>query len=85
VSSRFKELAVSAGLPAIKLHEARHTAATLGLEAGLDIKIVSDQLGHSTTQITQDLYTHVRQALHDAAAEQVVALLPSRTKRETGS
>ncbi|TDD34621.1 hypothetical protein E1286_40690 [Nonomuraea terrae] len=43
----FKALAQAAGLPVIRLHEARHTAATLGLEAGLDIKIVSAQLGHS--------------------------------------
>lgn len=85
VSLHFKELTIAAGLPAIKLHEARHTAATLGLEAGLDIKVVSDQLGHSTTRITQDLYTHVRRAVHDAAAEQVVALLPERARRETGS
>ncbi|MGH8964666.1 MAG: tyrosine-type recombinase/integrase, partial [Actinomycetes bacterium] len=52
VSKYFKRLAAAAGVPVIRLHEARHTAATLGLEAGLDIKIVSDQLGHSTTRIT---------------------------------
>ena len=41
VSLRFREIAAEAGLPAIKLHEARHTAASLGLEAGLDVKVVS--------------------------------------------
>ena len=60
VSRRFRELAAAAGLPVIKFHAARHTAATLALEAGIDIKIVSEQLGHSTTRITQDLYQHVR-------------------------
>jgi integrase len=78
VSERFKELAKKAGLPVIKLHEARHTAATLGLEAGLDVKIVSVQLGHSGTAITRDLYQHVRRAVHEAAAEKVVALVPVR-------
>lgn len=78
VSKYFRRLAAAAGLPVIRLHEARHTAATLGLEAGLDIKIVSDQLGHATTRITQDLYTHVRQAVHDEAAETVLNLLPER-------
>jgi hypothetical protein len=58
VSALFKELSAEAGLPVIKLHAARHTAATLALEAGVDVKVVSDQLGHSTTTITRDTYTH---------------------------
>ncbi len=85
VTERFKDIARDAGLPVIKLHEARHTAASLGLEAGLDIKVVSDQLGHSTTRITHDLYQHVRQAVHDDAAEKVVALLPERPKARNGA
>jgi len=86
VSRRFRELAKAAGLPVIKFHAARHTAATLALEAGVDIKIVSEQLGHSTTRITQDLYQHVRLQVHQDSAEKVVALLPERVRaRETGS
>jgi len=78
VSGRFKELAAEAGLPVIKFHAARHTAASLALEAGVDIKVVNDQLGHSTTTITRDTYQHVRRATHRAAAERVVALLPEK-------
>ncbi|MFF4776304.1 hypothetical protein ACFY05_25925 [Microtetraspora fusca] len=37
----------------IKLHETRHTAATPGLEAGLNMKIVSTQFAHSTTTTTR--------------------------------
>jgi len=85
VSARFREIAAAAGLPVIKLHEARHTAATLGLEAGIDIKVMSDQLGHSTTRITEDLYTHVRMAVHDQAAEQIVSLIAQHQRKETGS
>ncbi len=86
VSRHFGELAIAAGLPRIRLHEGRHTAATLALEAGLDVKIVSDQLGHSTTTITRDLYQHVRRAVHDEAAEKVLALLPARKATDrTGS
>ena len=44
---RFRELADEAGLPPIKLHEGRHTAITLGLEAGIDLKTMADQAGHS--------------------------------------
>jgi integrase len=72
---RFRELAESAGLPPIKLHEGRHTAATLGLESDVPLKVVSDQLGHSGIGITADLYTHVRRARHDEAAERVAQLL----------
>jgi integrase len=87
VSARFKELAAVAGLPVIKFHAARHTAASLALEAGVDIKVVSDQLGHSSTQITHDTYQHVRRAVHRNAAEKVVALLPDEAAapRKAGS
>jgi integrase len=79
--ARFRALAEAAGLPPIKLHEGRHTAATLGLESGVDLKIVSDQLGHSGIGITADLYTHVRRARHDEAAERVAQLLfPTQTE-----
>ncbi len=76
VSHRFRELAKEAGLPVIKFHAARHTAATLALEAKVDIKIVSEMLGHSTTRITQDLYQHVRVQVQIDAAETAVELLP---------
>jgi integrase len=86
VSRRFRELAEAAGLPVIKFHAARHTAATLALEAGIDIKIVSEELGHSTTTITRDLYQHVRHQVHVDSAEKVVELLPGNRKaRGTGS
>jgi integrase len=86
VPRRFRELAKAAGLPIIKFHAARHTAATLAPEAGVDIKIVSEQLGHSTTRITQDLYQHVRLRVHAESAEKVVELLPGRDgAHETGS
>jgi integrase len=86
VSQHFRELAVVAGLPVIKLHEGRHTAATLARQARIDLKMVSEQLGHSTTRITQDLYQHVVRAEHDRAAEQVLSLIPeSNRSRKTGS
>lgn len=82
LTNTFKAIATKAGLPVIRLHDGRHTAASLGLEAGIDIKIVSDQLGHATTRITQDLYTHVRRQVHDDAAEKIVSLLPERRNRD---
>jgi len=85
ISRRFKEMAAEAGLPVIKFHGARHTAATLALQAKVDTKIVSEQLGHSTTRITEDLYQHVSVKMQIGAAETVVDLLPKHKRRETGS
>jgi integrase len=57
----------------MRFHDARHTAASIALESGIDIKVVSDQLGHSTTRLTHDLYQHVIRRLHDEAADLVAA------------
>ena len=84
ISRRFKVMAAEAGLPVIKFHAARHTAATLALQGKVDTKVVSETLGHSTTRITEDLYQHVSVQMQIGAAETVVALLPER-KRGTGS
>ena len=75
MTSRFRRRAEAAGVPVIRFHEGRHTAATLGLEGGVEVKLVSDQLGHANTGITQDTYQHVRRARHDAAAERVDELV----------
>jgi integrase len=80
VSRHFIDLSERAGLPRIQLHAGRHTAASLRLEAGVDIKVVSEGLGHSNTSITQNLYTHVRRVLHDRAADAVIQLLPERKR-----
>ena len=86
ISRRFKELAKDAGLPVIKFHAARHTAASLMFDAEIDVKVVQEVLGHSTSVITRDIYTHVRRKRHQDAAERTVALLPERKgPLETGS
>jgi integrase len=85
ISRRFKELAAEAGLPVIKFHAARHTAATLALQAKVETKVVSETLGHSTTRITEDLYQQVSVQMQIGAAETVVSLLSERSTRKTGS
>ncbi len=47
------------GLPAIRLHDLRHTHATLLLAAGVPVKLVSERLGHATATITLGIYAHV--------------------------
>ena len=60
-------LVIVAGLPRITLHGARHSFATVALEAGVDVLYVSSRLGHSSPAITQSVYQHVRsERLEDA-------------------
>jgi integrase len=46
-------------LPTIRVHDLRHTHATLLLAAGVPVKVVSERLGHSTVTITMEIYQHV--------------------------
>jgi len=68
-TKRFQRAVASAGLPAIRFHDLRHTAATILLGKGVHVKLVSEMLGHSTIVLTLDTYSHVIPAMHaDAAA-----------------
>ena len=62
-------------LPKIRLHDLRHTHATLGLGAGVPIKVMSDRLGHATTSFTMDVYMHAIPAVEDDAADQIADLM----------
>jgi integrase len=64
-----------ADLPRIRLHDLRHTWATLALVAGVDVKIVSERLGHSSPMITWQTYQHVIKGMQSDAAERVAALI----------
>lgn len=65
------------GLPKIRFHDLRHTHATLLLQEGVNIKIVSARLGHATSAVTMDIYSHVTQKMEDGVAETLTQL--SRT------
>ena len=71
----FSRLVDVAGLPHIRLHDLRHTHATLALQAGVHPKVVSERLGHATVGITLDLYSHVSPAMDEDAAERIAGLL----------
>jgi integrase len=73
----FKPLLKAAELPAVRLYDLRHTAATIALAAGISPKIVSEQLGHASVAFTLEVYSHVLPHMQDAAAEKVQALLIS--------
>ena len=63
-----------ADVPAIRLHDLRHTMATLSLQAGVHPKIVQEQLGHSSINVTLDIYSHVPQVVKRDAASKIAGL-----------
>lgn len=72
---RFDQQVRAAGLPRIRLHDLRHTHATLALQAGVHPKVVSERLGHSSVAITLDTYSHVVPAMEEEAAAKVAAVV----------
>ena len=62
-------------LPVIRLHDLRHTHATLALQAGVHPKVVSERLGHATVAITLDTYSHAIPAMHEEAAALIAGLV----------
>lgn len=60
---------------AIRLHDLRHTHATLLLKAGVPVKVVSERLGHATPMITLQVYAHVMPGMQSEAAEKFAALV----------
>ena len=78
VSRAWAALAAHAGLKIIRLHDARHTHASLMLKQGVHPKIVQERLGHSSIQVTLDTYSHVAPGLQEAAAESFDRLVSPR-------
>src|SRR6266542_3513848 len=75
VARSFDRLVAAAGLPALTMHGLRHSYATAGLAGGVDLKVMSERLGHANVAITADLYTHVLPAMDAAAAAAVAGLI----------
>lgn len=83
MSWRFETLAFRAGLPPVRFHDLRHFAASLGIAAGSDMKVVAEQLGHARSDFTRDYYAVVAPAQAKAAAEAAAALIPRRQRDAT--
>jgi integrase len=74
-----------AGLPRIRFHDLRHSAATLLLGLGIHPKIVSESLGHSQIAITLDLYSHVMATMQQEAVQAFEGLLGSQVGSQEGA
>ena len=68
VTQALKRIAKKAGHEQLRLHDLRHTHASLMLAKGIHLKIVSERLGHSNIGITGDLYSHVLPSVQEEAA-----------------
>ena len=71
----WRDLLAAAGVRTVRLHDGRHTAATLLLSAGVHPRVVMELLGHSQMRTTTDVYSHVMPALAREAADTMGAAL----------
>jgi integrase len=71
----YKPLLERAGVPYIKFHTTRHTAASLALADGESVKLVSEMLGHANASITLNVYAHVLPTQHRARANRMGEML----------
>jgi len=78
VTRLFARACAEGGFPPIRLHDLRHTSASLGLAAGESLVEVSKRLGHSQLAITADTYTHVLPVVALASSEARAALIPRK-------
>lgn len=75
ISTDFRRKVRKGMLADIRLHDLRHTYATIALKSGVHPKVVSERLGHATVGITLDLYSHVTPAIGRDAADVVASTI----------
>jgi integrase len=81
----FTRACEAAGVPVIALHDARHTSATVGADAGVPQHAMQGRLGHADSRVTADIYTHVLPPAQRKAAEVMErVLLPDADSLELG-
>ena len=77
---KFRALIADNQLAPIRFHDLRHTHATLLLLQHVAVKVVSERLGHSSVNITQDIYSHVLPEMQKEAAAAIDTLLDAVTE-----
>jgi len=68
VTHTFIKVVRRAGLDGLRLHDLRHSYASIMLAAGVNVKAISQSLGHANIGITLDIYGHLAPGLQEAAA-----------------
>ena len=75
IPKRFDRRVREVDVPRIRLHDLRHTWATLALDAGVHPKVVQERLGHSSIAVTLDIYSHVLPTNHRDAASTIARII----------
>lgn len=75
LNHKFKDILEKNNLPSVRIHDLRHSHASLLLYKGASQKAISARLGHSTIQITMDLYTHLYNSVNRKVANKVNSFL----------
>ena len=70
----FRSLLEDAGLPQIRFHDLRHSAATIMLSMGVHPKVVQELLGHSSISMTLDTYSHMLPSMQQEAMDKLNGL-----------
>lgn len=70
----FNRIGKKANVPKIRLHDLRHTHATLLLELGVNPKVIAERLGHSSINITLDVYSHVTTSMQEDTVKKIEKL-----------
>ena len=84
-SQCFDRTVAKLAVPRIRLHDLRHTHATIGLAAGVPPKIMSERLGHATVEFTQDVYMHAIPGMQEDAAKLISAMIFGSGKSSAGA
>ena len=74
-SQAFDRAVASAGVRRIRLHDLRHTHATIAVKAGVPVKVISERLGHESPAFTLKQYVHVLPGMQAEAAELIAAVV----------
>ena len=82
ISEHFRVMYRRAGLPDVRFHDLRHGSASMLLAADVDLKVVSETMGHSTSAFTADVYVTVAEELSEAAAVAIEAFVPRKARTE---
>lgn len=75
ITRNYRPLLAKAGVPVVRFHDLRHSAATLLIASGVPLKVVSEVLGHADIQMTANLYGHVALSMQQQAADNMDRLL----------
>jgi integrase len=84
VTKAFQRILAAAGLPHQRFHDLRHACATLLLEDGEELGVVSRILGHSHIATTADVYAHLTPAMLERSAARMDAILARRPEAASG-